>query len=159
VGKTTALMAVVRQLGTGAGGFYTAEVRAGGDRSGFEIVTLSGERRMMASKAYKSAHRVGSYGVDVEAIDTLAAGSIDEALKNSSIVVVDEIGKMELFSEKFRQAILKALDSEKPVLGVIMKPSHPFADKIKARNDVGLVEVTLENRNKIPLDIKYLMEK
>lgn len=114
VGKTTALMAVVGQLGAAAGGFYTAEVRAGRDRAGFEIITLSGERRMMASKAFKSARRVGSYGVDVEAIDTLAAGSIDEALKNSDVIVVDEIGKMEM---------------------------------------------TLENRNTIPGDIKKLLEK
>jgi nucleoside-triphosphatase THEP1 len=159
VGKTTALMAIIQQLGPGAGGFYTAEVRSGGDRSGFEILTLSGEHRVMASKTIKSAQKVGSYGVDVDAVDRLAAGSIDEALKSCEIIVIDEIGKMELFSDRFRASVISALDSEKPVLGVIMERSHPFADAIKARSDVKLVEVTLENRNTIPGVAKKLIEK
>ena len=152
-------MAVVGRIGPGAEGFYTAEVRDGKGRSGFEIITLAGERRMMASKALKSSCRVGTYGVDVEAIDQLAAGSVEEALKGSDIIVIDEIGKMEMFSEKFKASVLKALDSDKPVIGVILEPRHPFADLIKSRKDVRLVEVTLENRDRIPGIIKKLMEK
>ncbi len=150
VGKTTALRTALGLIGVRTGGFYTAEVRAGGARTGFSIVTLAGESRMMASKAFKGPHKVGSYGVDLDAIDTVAAGAIEHALEKSDVVVIDEIGKMELFSDKFRAAVLRVLDADKPVIGVIMEKSHPFADMIKARADVELIEVTVENRNSVP---------
>lgn len=154
VGKTTALRAALGLIGARAGGFYTAEVRAGGVRTGFSIVTLGGESRMMASKGLKSRHKVGSYGVDLDAIDTLATGAIEQALEKSDIVAIDEIGRMELFSDKFRAAVSRALDADKPVIGVIMEKSHPFADMIKARDDVELIEVTHENRNDVPAILK-----
>jgi nucleoside-triphosphatase len=157
-GKTTALIAAVKLIGMRAGGFYTQEVREKGERIGFNIVTLSGRSRMMASKGFRSPRRVGSYGVDVEAIDTLAAGSIEEAIEKDDLIVIDEIGKMELFSDVFRRSILKALDSPKPVIGVIMEKHDEFADKVKARADVKLIGVTHKNRDEVPALLKAYIE-
>jgi nucleoside-triphosphatase len=159
VGKTTALMAAVKLLGGSAGGFYTEEIREKGERTGFNIVTLSGERRVMASKTFKSAHRVGKYGVDVEAIDATAVAAIEDAIKNKDLIVIDEIGKMELFSQGFRDTVIIALDSNKPVIGVIVKNHHEFADRIKDRDDVSLIEVTMENRDDVPALLKARVEK
>ncbi len=157
-GKTTALMAAVKLIGARAGGFYTQEIREKGERIGFNIVTLSGRSRMMASKGFRSPHRVGSYGVDVEAVDTLAAESIDKAIEKDDIIVIDEIGKMELFSDGFRHAVLRALNSPKPVIGVIMQKPDAFADMIKARADVRLIEVTHKNRDEVPALLKAYIE-
>lgn len=158
VGKTTALMAAVKLIGGSAGGFYTQEIRERGERTGFNIVTLSGERRAMASKAIKSARRVGKYGVDVGAIDAVAVAAIEDAIQNNSLIVIDEIGKMELFSKDFREAVTKALDSNKPVAGVIMKNRNEFADRVKSRDDVSLIEVTMENRDDVPALLKARIE-
>ncbi len=158
-GKTTALIAAVKLIGGSAGGFYTCEIREKGERAGFAIVTLSGERRIMASKAFGSACRVGKYGVDVEAIDATAVAAIEDALAGSGLIVIDEIGKMELCSKKFREAVMKALDSEKPVAGVIMESHNDFADRVKERGDVSLIEVTAGNRGRVPALLKERIEK
>ena len=70
-----------------------------------------------------------------------------------SLLVIDEIGKMELFSQSFREAVLAALDSPKLVLGTIMARPHPWVDVIKARPEVSLVEVTTLNRGTLPEEI------
>ncbi len=158
IGKTTALKSAIGRIGAEAGGFYTQELRIGKERSGFEIVTLSGNKRAMASKGYKSQYRVGSYGVDIEAIDTLAAGAILDAIGDKSIIVIDEIGRMELYSEKFKSAVLRALDSDKPVIGTIMEKTNAFADAVKSRDDVELVQVTENNRDTLPDTLKMKIE-
>jgi nucleoside-triphosphatase len=77
-----------------------------------------------------------------------------------SVVVIDEIGKMELFSPAFRQATLAALDSPKAVLASVMSGSQPWVDAIKARSAVALIEVTLANRQALPDKIyPWLLQK
>ncbi len=158
IGKTTALKSAIGMIGADPGGFYTRELRTGKERSGFEIITLSGDKRAMASKGYKSQYRVGNYGVDIEAVDTLAAGAILDAMSKKSVIVIDEIGRMELYSDKFRSAVLCALDSNKPVIGTIMEKNNTFADAIKARDDVELLQVTENNRDTIPDTLKRKIE-
>jgi nucleoside-triphosphatase len=164
IGKTTALKSTISRIGTDAGGFYTREIRIGKERSGFEIVTLSGNKMTMASKGYKSQYHVGKYGVDIEAVDTMAAGAILDAVSNKNVIVIDEIGRMELYSEKFKSAVLRALDSNKqadsnkPVIGTIMEKHDVFADTIKDRDDVELVQITEKNRDEIPDILKMKIE-
>jgi NTPase len=74
VGKTTVLRKVAGFLpGKVLGGFYTDEIRVGGSRRGFRIVTFDGRERVMARVNLRSPHRAGRYGVDIEAIDAVAA--------------------------------------------------------------------------------------
>jgi nucleoside-triphosphatase len=67
-----------------------------------------------------------------------------------SVVVIDEIGKMELVSPAFREAVLVALEGPKVVLATVMARSHPWVDRLKRRDNVTLVEVTLANRQALP---------
>jgi nucleoside-triphosphatase THEP1 len=64
-------------------------------------------------------------------------------------VVIDEIGKMELFSPSFREAVLKAIESGKRVLGTIMLKPHPWADQIKQHPGVKVVPVTRMNQRQV----------
>lgn len=141
-----------------AGGFYTQEIREKGERTGFEIITLSGEKRAMALKGQQSQYHVGHYGVDINAVDTVAAGAILDAISHKEIIVIDEIGRMELFSGSFRSGVLKALDSGKPVIGTIMEKPDAFADSVKARNDVEIIRLTEKNRDGIPALLKTKVE-
>lgn len=159
VGKTTVLTSMLRLLNVSVGGFYTKESREKGERTGFDIISLSGESCMLARKGLKSGYHVGSYGVDVEAIDRLAVRSIMEAMVNKDIIVIDEIGKMELFSDLFKDATRRALDSETPVLGVIMEKGNEFANAVKARDDVEVIEVTRSNRDRLPAALKEKIER
>ncbi len=148
-GKTTLIRNIVRDLGVPAGGFYTEEVQAHGRRQGFDLISLDGRRATLASASSHSRLRVSRYGVELEALDSLGAPAIYAAVAGARLIVVDEIGKMELFSEPFRQAVLAALDSGKPVLGAIMLGPHPFADAVKGRPDVQVLIVTQENRDRL----------
>ncbi len=149
IGKTTVIKAVAQALGARAGGFYTEEIRNLGIRQGFKIVTLDGKSAVLSHIDVRSPHRVSKYGVDTDNIDRVAVPAVKEAIQNKDVVVIDEIGKMELFSQSFQDTVLEALNSEKKVLGTIMLASHPWADKIKQRPDVEIVKVTKINRSEV----------
>lgn len=149
VGKTTLVRRVIEELDRPAGGFYTRELREGGRRAGFEIVTLGGETATLSHVDIDSEQRVSKYGVDVEALDQVGVPAIREAVDEGALVVIDEIGKMELYSDAFKTAVADALDSASPVLGTIMRGSRPWADRIKRRDNVEVIEVTVENRDRL----------
>ena len=149
VGKTTLIKQAIAKVGGVAGGFYTQEIRSRGVRKGFEIVTLDGERAVLAHVDFSSPYRVSKYGVDISSLDRVGASALQKAIHDCDIVVIDEIGKMELFSLAFREAVLEALNSGKKVLGTIMLPSHPWADQIKKRPEVKVLQVTRTNHQKV----------
>lgn len=149
VGKTTLVRRVVDRLDQLAGGFYTRELREGGQRVGFEIVTLDGQTATLAHVDIDSRHHVSKYGVDVAALDRVGVPAIRRAMKAGALVVIDEIGKMELFSDAFKAAVLEALDNQSPVLGTITRGRHPWAKRIKQRDDVDVIQVTLKNRDEL----------
>ncbi len=149
VGKTTAIKRILAQLSRPVGGFYTEEVRENGKRSGFKIVTLDGQSGMLAHVSIRSPYRIGQYGVDLTMVDTLAVDSIHRAAAEGQIVLIDEIGPMELFSNPFCQTVKAILHSDARVLGTIVRRPHPVADAIKRMPAVTVIEVTVENRDTI----------
>ena len=84
--------------------------------------------------------------MDRAALDAIGTASIRRALEGASLIVIDEIGPMEMTSPAFCQAVLDALDGDIPILGTIVKRSRPFSDQIKARPGVELITVTRANR-------------
>jgi nucleoside-triphosphatase len=155
VGKTTVIMKLIGGL-EGAGGFYTEEIRQRGERKGFRIVTLRGKKGILAHKDLNSSYRVGKYGVNIEDLENIAGKSILLALDDAKkkIILIDEIGRMELYSPKFQEAVIKALDSSKRVIGTLQERHNKFTDAIREREDVELIEVTLENRKRLIEELK-----
>ncbi|MFQ5987800.1 MAG: NTPase, partial [Dehalococcoidia bacterium] len=149
VGKTTIIKQAIGNLQGKAGGFFTEEIRAGGVRQGFRIVTLEGQSATLAHIDIKSPYRVSKYGVDMEGLDRVGVAALRVATRECDLVVVDEIGKMELFSPSFREAVLEAIDGGKRVLGTIMLTSHPWADRIKRHPNVALISVTRMNQRQV----------
>lgn len=152
VGKTTLVKKAARALEPEAGGFVTEEIRgAGGRRVGFRLVTLGGEEAVMAHVDLRGEGRprVSRYGVDVGAIDEVGVGALRDAMTSKKVIIVDEIGKMELFSNAFKEAVLDAVAGEVRVLGTVMHGSHRWVDALKAREKVTVWEVTRENRDEL----------
>ena len=158
-GKTTLIRRLVEALGASAGGFYTGEVRRQGRREGFSLTTLDGQTATLAGVHIAGRHRVSKYGVDLEALDTVGVPAIERATAEAELVVVDEIGKMELFSNRFRQAVLAALESGKPFLGSIMLAPPPWADAVKARSEVSLILLTEANRRRVEAELLSELRK
>jgi nucleoside-triphosphatase len=151
VGKSTIIRQVVGRLGSRSGGFFTQEVRVDGQRTGFEVVTLSGQTAVLATRdpapAFAREAALGRYRVNLAAIDELVIPALQTALAQEQIIVVDEIGPMELFSAPFYELVLQLLDSHVPITGTIVQRPHPLADRVKAHPRVRLWPVTLENRD------------
>jgi len=157
VGKTTVLKRAVKRLGGHAGGFYTDEIRNVGRRQGFKIVTLDGQEGILSHMDIKGAPRVSRYGVNLKDLDEIAVEAVRRAITESDYIVIDEIGKMELFSEEFRKAVTEAVQSEKPVLGTVMATRDPWVDSLKALPQVTVIEVTQDNREQmVPLVMELL---
>jgi len=154
-GKTTVVRRVVERLRGGpVCGFWTEEVHEGGRRVGFAIETVSGERGVLAHEARAKGPRVSRYRVDVEGFDGVGVAEIERALAaGQGVLVVDEIGKMELFSQAFARAVGEAFESRLRVVATIMQRPEPFADGIKARPDVSLTVVTPGNRDALAGEI------
>ena len=149
VGKTTIIKDVVRRLPGQAGGFYTEEMKERGRRQGFKIVTLDGQEGVLAHVSIKSRMRVSKYGVNLTDLEDIGVAAIREAIAQKDYVVIDEIGKMELFSTAFKDAVWEAIHSQKPLLGTITLSSHPWADRVKALSQVTIVEVNPANRDEV----------
>jgi len=154
VGKTTVLLRAVealKNMGFRVGGMLSREVRERGTRVGFEIVDFETEKRgWLAHVNQPDGPQVSKYRVNLRNLETLGAASIRNALAKAQIVIVDEIGPMELFSSAFREAVVQAINSEKPVLGVIHhRARDPLIDSVKTRDDTEIIEVTYGNREHI----------
>lgn len=162
VGKTTIVRSVVASLGMKAGGFYTEEIREHGRRTGFRVMSLDGTTGILASVSVSGPYRVGKYCVHLDDLEQVGVSAVWEAVEHPdvSVVVIDEIGKMELLSPAFRLAVLAALDSPKLVLATAMARSEPWLDVVKARPDVTLMEVSRSNREALPERILlWLLQK
>jgi nucleoside-triphosphatase len=152
-GKTTAIRSVLDRLGCQAHGFYTQEMRQGGKRIGFKLITLDGREAVLAHTRFRSRSKVGKYGVDLTVMDDIAVESIRNGISAGGLIVIDEIGPMELLSTAFRAVVTEALDADQPLLGTIMRRSSPFADRIKARSDVRLIEMTRKTSRSVVEEI------
>jgi nucleoside-triphosphatase len=148
-GKTTLIKRVVNELARPAGGFYTAEIREHGARVGFKISTLDGKEALLAHVGFKTSERVGKYGLDLFALETVGIEALRTAVRARQLVVIDEIGPMEIRSPIFRDVVNEALDSGEPVLAAITARSFPFTDAIKKRPDVTVIEVRPRNRDQL----------
>jgi len=152
-GKTSIIRQAISQSNCNAGGFYTQEIRSMGIREGFQIVTLDGKEGMLAHIAIESPFRVGKYGVDINVLDTIGVDSIYNAVKQCDLIVIDEIGKMELFSPRFITAVQEALSSSKRVLGTITLKPHPLADAIRLNKSIRVAELTRNNQKYVLAEI------
>ncbi len=154
VGKSTIVSRVVnasRRLGCSVGGFTAPEARSGRIRAGFLIVdVMTGEKGWLARRGYPGP-RVGSYGVIVEDAVRIGVRALERALEEADLLVIDEIGPMELAVEELREAIINALKSSKPAVGVVhrrLRARDPYVYRLVAETAM-IVTVTVENRDRL----------
>jgi len=153
-GKTSLIKEAIAAIKGRAGGFYTEEMRSGGVRQGFRLITMDGQTAILAHINFKSPYRVSRYGVDIESLDKVGVSALEQAAKESDLVVVDEIGKMELFSPKFGETVQSIISSGKKVLGTIMLQPNPDADAIKRQPQVNMITVTRANHAQVLKELK-----
>ena len=153
VGKTTLIRKIIDSCRSiSPSGFYTAEIREGGVRKGFDLVDLDGTRLMLAHVDFTSHYQVGKYGVDLDSFETYLARS-DFLHAPSPVVFIDEIGKMECLSKNFITLVEALLESQKQVIATIGLKSGGAVGRIRNHPDIFLMEITPASRNSAALEI------
>jgi len=151
IGKTSVLHRALKELkhNYSVGGMVCREIREGGLRVGFEIMDLyTGQRGWLAHINQPTGPSVGRYHVNLIDLAVLGADSIIDAIQKADIIVIDEIGPMEILSLAFSNALLQAVQSNKPILGAIhYSYNNTILKSIKTREDTEIIDVTHENRS------------
>ncbi|MDP8024108.1 MAG: NTPase [Nitrososphaeria archaeon] len=161
IGKTTALVKLVKMLrnaGVEVDGFYSVEVKEKGERKGFSFVdVVTGETAELASLSGDGI-RFGRYRVKVKNIDEFVPRVIHRAAEYAEVIVIDEIGPMELFSGSFRKAVEELLKTDKAVIAVVHRSfSHDLMKEI-LKSAKATVEVTESNRDSVPEQLYEMLK-
>ncbi len=153
VGKTTLIEKLSEELkGFHPVGFYTAEIREKRVRKGFELISLNKRRGLLSHVDIKSPYRVGKYKVAIESFEDFL-DSIEFSDPATRLIIIDEIGKMECLSVKFKKLIRDILDSEKLLVATIALKGDGIIGEIKKRDGIKLFEITQGNRDSLLLEI------
>jgi len=153
VGKTTIVNRVYKHYsvsGLKIEGMTTREVREGGARTGFMITDLSsGQEGWLAKKDLTTGPRVGSYVVVSEDLEKIGVAGLERSMEGAAnLVIVDEIGPMEMTSTSFRNSISRVLNGNKAVVATVKYGSrYPEVEKMWQKSVHW--EITKENRESI----------
>jgi len=157
VGKSTLLNKVITGV-RDKHGFVTNEVTKDGERTGFELVSSNGKNAVLASIDSKSDIRVSKYGVSVDRLDNLLTGLGDPNPR--SLIYIDEIGQMELYSEYFKEVTKEYLAKSNPFIGTLTSAyTDTFTKYLRSRNDIEIIHITFENRDDITAEVKSRVAK
>ncbi|MEW5797241.1 MAG: nucleoside-triphosphatase [Candidatus Zixiibacteriota bacterium] len=149
IGKSTVIRKLITELRPFKPvGFYTAEIRNNGVRVGFQAISLDGRRRNLAHIDMRSHLMVGKYRVGVYGFEKFL-NAIDLTGNDGRIVIIDEIGKMECMSRRFREVVCEILEQDRIVVATIAKEGFGLIDNIRKRDDITLLEMNRRNREEM----------
>jgi len=145
VGKTTLVSRIAAELqarGIVVAGFTSRELRERGERVGFQVEAIGGGSAVMAHVGFTEGPRVGRYRVDVPAFERIALPAIERATRADGVAVIDELGRMELYSGAFVHAVQRLFDQDVPVAATVHARSHPLTDALRQRPGIEQLTVT-----------------
>lgn len=153
-GKTTAVLKIIDELrrrNVSVEGMYTQEIREGGRRAGFVVKRIGGGEGILAHIRFRDGPRLGKYVINLRDLELVGVSALLDGLDKADVVIVDEVGPMELFSQKFREAVEKLLSSGKnAVVTVHYRSRDPLVTRVKEVAGKNLILITYENRNHVP---------
>ncbi|MBS7629153.1 DUF2478 domain-containing protein [Candidatus Bathyarchaeota archaeon] len=153
IGKTTLVMRVaeyVKSRGYGVGGIVTEELREGGVRVGFRMMDLhTGATGVLSHINLREGPRLGRYVVNIKDLESMGVKALMYGLEEREVrlLVLDEIGPMELHSRRFISAATQAARCGKPFLGTVqLKLSSRVGEILGLDETPEVVGLTRENR-------------
>ncbi|MBS3782646.1 MAG: DUF2478 domain-containing protein [Candidatus Thermoplasmatota archaeon] len=119
-GKSTLIGEILEEINLNAEGLRTPDIREDGQRKGFKLVDInSGEEGILAHVNVKEGPKVSRYRVDMNDLKKFTEKSLDNISQECDIVVIDEIGTMELYSDYFVKKVEELLEANRPVMAVL----------------------------------------
>lgn len=150
IGKTTLMKRLVQSLRRHPiDGFLTEELREHEQRVGFWLSPLDGRQVLLAHRRMEGGVRVGPYRVNVSVLDDVAVSVIRRGIQQAFVLLLDELGRMELCSSRFAQAVQDAFDRGPSVVATAGTAPIPFVDALKRRKDVELIPLSSANRSAV----------
>ncbi|MFW6304633.1 MAG: NTPase [Candidatus Saliniplasma sp.] len=164
IGKTDTLKRIISMLseeGVNVGGMITEPILEDNRQMGFQVMNWkTKEKAVFAHLNLDSQIRIKGYGVDIHALNQVGVRAIEEAIQNDDLILVDEIGKMEVESEEFNRIVKIALDVNKPMILTFNKKSrNPLLQDVRRRDDVRMLELTDVNRDLLPYKVVDLFKE
>ncbi|HBH13702.1 MAG: Uncharacterized protein XD91_0056 [Clostridiales bacterium 38_11] len=156
VGKSHLLRNVLEEFNASLGGFITGKTP---DQKGHTIYLKSLNDFVSFQNVAYVFGGTDIYSAEVYSkhFDSFGARTIEYSITNRDLTVMDEIGVMERDSPAFLQSIISALDSEKPVIGVIKNRKDDYLENIKSRDDTKVLFLTGSNGTETYEEIKDWM--
>ncbi len=160
-GKSTVLEQVLERLDRTVGGFRT------GSDVGAHL--LEQERWICLWDAagdpiYDRTHRVAHIAPQARQgfparFDALGCDALRRARENhAQLIVMDECGFLEKDAAAFQSEVLRTLDGDTPVLGIVRLRSRGWTDAIRNHPKVTLITVTEENRDTLAEQVLNLIQ-
>jgi len=150
-GKSYLINEIVERLqekGLKVGGILTPDIRENNERTGFNIIDIyTGAKEILASKHRKEGPTLGKYRINVEGIN-IVTNRFSENLEKFDIIVIDELGVMELKSAMFKEMLDQILKI--PKLKLIVLNQHLVKFHV---SEGELVEMKRENAEEIKENI------
>ncbi len=149
-GKTTILRKVVEELkkrGLRVGGFISPEETEHGTRTGFHVEDIETGKIATLAAVDADGPKVSKYHVNIKSFESVAVPSM-ENVDMYDVFVIDEIGRMELKSNKFIDLLDKAFESPTPVIASLHRD---YVERYGVEGEV--VILTLTNRKAVFLDL------
>ncbi|MFA4942115.1 MAG: nucleoside-triphosphatase [Patescibacteria group bacterium] len=156
-GKSTLLNRIISEHQDKVG-MVTNEILEQGQRTGFCVETSAGKKSVIASVNFSTDFQVSKYFVNLENLE-LILPEINKFDYNN-LLFIDEIGQMQLPSDKFRQLVVDYFDSDNIVLATLSKVfNNDFTNKLRDRKDIIIIEISEENRNETEGYVRALIGK
>lgn len=157
-GKSTAIHKIAHMLGKKrCAGLLASEIIDNNDRVGFSTQGIrSGQSIVLAHKNIDKKYAVEDFGVDIKALEEVATREFDIALSDDSVkfIIIDEIGRMQVMSERFRQYLNQIRKSDKQVVATICYEDEiDYIRDFKKGDDIRLIVLDQSNRDNIPLEV------
>lgn len=158
-GKTTLIYELLKSLSEiPICGFYTKEIREGGERKGFNLRTIMTKKEsVLAHIGFEKKFRVGKYGVDVEGFEEIISEEFKKGSPNT-LYVIDEVGPMECCSKKFVRIIEELLSSDSRILGSVKLKGGGLMARIRNDPSVRLFHLTEKHRKDVFFEVLHILK-
>lgn len=162
--KTDTLKRIIEMLKEkeiSVGGMVTDPIMENNRRVGYQVMDWqSKEKAVFAHISLDLPEEVNGYGIDLDTLNEVGVKSIRKAAENNDVILVDEIGKMQVKSEKFNKTVKAAMEVDKPMILTFQKKSrNPLLQDIRRRDDVRMLELTDVNKDLLPYKVVDLIDE
>lgn len=133
-------------------GFITPEVRENQKRIGFDVRNIYSETdyKLARKGNYDTKYNLGSYSVFIKEFEEMLDDFQKEEKSEEDLIIIDEIGKMELFSHKFQNLIKELFSSSFPIIATIgLNLKHDLKEELLKNPDMTLLRLNRNNQEKV----------